>query len=309
MTNDLSETVLPSRSNGAGRDHTTTDAHSRSVGTGATNLNGDHSPLDAQDRDVPVHERQASVSEDADALLLVFAEMLDDIERTRIASENRLRSLRAEFDEPHDAITVTKAIVDDLLKIERSSTKALERVMKDHPLGPWIKRTTGVGLKQGARLLAAIGDPYIRSQIYDEDGAEIEPTRPRRGPAELWAYCGLGDARAQRRQKGAVSNWNVKAKMRAFLVAESCMKATTSPYRSDYDDARAKYADAVHDEPCVRCGPAGHPAPAGSPLSLGHQHARALRKVAKEVLKDMYVEARALHHLLGDAQPEPVQGA
>lgn len=299
--------VVSSRSDGAGRDHTGSDTQTRSVAAGTTNVNGDQTILDTQSGDVSVQQGE-SVSEDADSLLLVFAEMLDDIERTRIANENRLRSLKEKDDDDHPVIVETQAIVDSLLKIEQASTKTLERVMRSHPLGPWIKRTPGVGLKQGARLLAAIGDPYIRPTIYD-DGVEIEPSRPRRGPAELWAYCGLGDARTQRRQKKVQDTWKTAAKSRAYLVAESCMKARTSPYRLVYDDTRAKYADAVHDEPCVRCGPSGHPAPAGSPLSLGHQHARALRRVAKEILKDLYVEARALHQRPADTQSTSVQGA
>ena len=98
---------------------------------------------------------------------------------------------------------------------------------------------------------------------------------------------------AAKRRKGIKSNWNPTAKSRAFLIAEACLKAkATSPYGPIYDQARAKYADAVHDEPCPQCGPKGKPALVGSPLSDGHKHARALRVVAKMVLKDMFLEAR-----------------
>jgi hypothetical protein len=34
----------------------------------------------------------------------------------------------------------------------------------------------------------------------------------------------------------------------------------------------------------------------GTPLSPGHQHARAVRIVAKEILKDLWIEARNLYH-------------
>jgi len=62
-----------------------------------------------------------------------------------------------------------------------------------------------------------------------------------------------------------------------------------------YDTTRAKYADVIHNASCVRCGPAGKPALVGSPLSDGHKHARALRAIAKEVLRDLWIEARRLH--------------
>lgn len=64
-----------------------------------------------------------------------------------------------------------------------------------------------------------------------------------------------------------------------------------TPYGKVYIDGRAKYADAVHNHPCPRCGPIGKPAPAGSPLSDAHKHARALRLVAKAILKDLWREA------------------
>jgi hypothetical protein len=150
--------------------------------------------------------------------------------------------------------------LDALLKIEHQATLALQRAVRKHPLGDWIKRTVGIGEKQGARLIAAIGDV---SYNHAED-------RPRRGPAELWAYCGFRPD--QKRRKGVQSNWNAQAKMRAFLIAESCVKHTTSPYRAVYDQARASWA--------------------GRETSAGHQHNHALRRVAKAVLKDLFVEAR-----------------
>ena len=80
--------------------------------------------------------------------------------------------------------------------------------------------------------------------------------------------------------------------MRAYLAAESCMKQRESPYRAVYDATRVKYADAVHSAECARCGPSGHPAMPGSALSDGHKHARGLRAVAKEILRDLWREAR-----------------
>lgn len=231
-----------------------------------------------------------------DPLLALAADTVDDLEKTRIAAENRLRQLTR--DEPDSdgemrgfALTETEAapyaaIVDELVKVEHAAVLELQRRMRKHPLGPWVKSQVGLGEKQAARLLAAIGDPYWNT-LHD---------RPRT-VSELWAFCGYDpvDGVAKRRTRGQRSNWSADAKMRAYLIAESCVKQTRSPYRTVYDAGRAKYANAMHAAPCVRCGPAGKPAAEGSPLSLGHQHARALRLVAKEVLKELWREARALH--------------
>ncbi len=253
----------------------------------------------------------------ADPLLALAADVLDDLEKVRVANENRLRQLTRSvadsdgqergfgLDESHPDVARLAALVDMLAAAEHQAELNLARLLRAHPLGPWVAAQKGIGAKQGARLLAAIGDPYWN----DLHG------RPRT-VSELWAFCGYhvirtpasgqmphgtGDTQstsagvAPRRQRGQQSNWSETARKRAWLVAVSCMKAT-GPYRAVYDATRARYAEAIHAGPCIRCGPAGKPAPAGSALSDGHKHARALRAVAKEVLRDLWRESRALHH-------------
>lgn len=267
-----------------------------------------------------------------DPALALAADILDDTEGVWIANSNRLRVLtRTEpdedgemrgfgLDETHPDVARLAAMVDALERLVKDATRNLEKIMRRHPLYPWVKAQKGLGDKQTARLLAAVGDPYWNT-LYE---------RPRT-VSELWAYCGFhvlpaghglrddqsviasrdqaGEADpgqlfrathellagvAPRRQRGQRSNWSDTARKRAWLVATSIIKAG-GPYRVVYDDARSKYADAVHRVPCIRCGPAGKPAQAGSPLSLGHQHARGLRAVAKAVLKDLWREAARLH--------------
>lgn len=304
----------------------------------------------------------------ADPLLALAADVLDDLEKVRIANENRLRQLTRSaedsdgetrgfgLDESHPDVARLAALVKMLAEAEHQAELNLGRLMRKHPLGPWVRATAGIGEKQGARLLAAIGDPYVRPEIVREDGA-VEPSRPRL-VSELLAYSGyhvihapvsghpsagnhaLGAADgsgipadhpaagahsagvggdqagrpgyfliqgndagvAPKRQRGQHANWSATAKMRAYLVAVSCMKCMESPYRAVYEDTRAKYADAIHQVPCVRCGPKGKPAEPGTSLSDGHKHARALRAVAKVVLRDLWREARRIHEPPGGHQ-------
>lgn len=233
--------------------------------------------------------------EDIPAWLALAAEVLDGLERERIANENRLRQLTRtgpDVDGVERGFGLTAeepfcagitALVDSLAKAEHLAELELTRLLRRHPLGPWVKAQKGIGLKQGARLIAAVGDPYWNG-LHD---------RPRT-VSELWSYCGYGDAAVQVRRRGEKIRWSPDAKMRAHLVAVSCMK-TNGPYREVYDKARAHYADSLHPGECKRCGPKDNPAPAGSPRSAGHQHAIALRKVAKEVLRDLWREAKRLH--------------
>ena len=235
-----------------------------------------------------------------DPVLGILADVLDDLEKVRIANENRVRQLtRTEADSDGeergfgltlDNPMVKKLVtsVESLAQAEKDATANLQKAMKAHPLGPWVKSQAGVGEKQAARLLATIGDPFW-NDLHD---------RPRT-VTELWAFCGYAvhDGHAQARRRGERSNWSADAKMRTYLIAVSCVKqsAEKSKYRRVYDEGRAKYADAVHPHDCKRCGPAGKPALAGSPLSAGHQHNRAIRLISKELLKDLWIASRDLY--------------
>ncbi len=228
-----------------------------------------------------------------DPMLRFTVEALDDIERVRIAMSNRLSVLtRTEPDEdgevrgfglPEDDPRVQQyaVVVAELLKLETAAVKTVQKTIKQGPLATYVKQATGVGEKQAARLLACVGDPYWH-MVED---------RPRL-VSELWAYCGYHvstQGTAPRRSKGQKMNWNNEARKRAWLIATSCVK-TKGHYRDVYDEARAKYAEATHKGECKQC----HAQP-GDPLKDGHKHARALRLVAKEVLKDMWLASKANH--------------
>lgn len=272
----------------------------------------------------------------ADDLILIHAETVDGLERLRQDTSGRLRALIAEPMEgekggrfgkgfPADAPEVIRleAMVAAIMELEHSAVLDLQRAMRKHPLGPWVQQTVGIGLKQGARLLAAIGDPYW----HDVHG------RPRL-VSELWAYCGYhvlptghrafdthvqsadgqpspadqmisdthvllvgGDQSsgtdqpthgthdapvgvAPKRRRGQQANWNTSARSRAYLIATSCIKQRHSPYRHVYEQGRKKYADTIVN---------------GKPITDGHAHNRALRLVAKTVLKDLWLESKRLH--------------
>lgn len=246
----------------------------------------------------------------ADSLLALAADMLDDLEQVRIASENRLRQLtRTESDKDghvrgfglpptYPDVVRLAALVQGIADLERQAELQMRRVLRRHPLAPWIKATVGVGEKQGARLLAMIGDPYIRPEITRKDGA-IEPSRPRT-VSELWAYCGYKPG--QKRQKGQQSNWSRVAKTRAYLIAEKAIRQTgnggaiAAPSTTVHARRRSPYRD-VYD---VR---RAHTAVTHPDWSPGHSHNDALRITAKAVLRDLWRASRDIHlgQVPGDA--------
>ena len=247
-----------------------------------------------------------------DPLLTLASITLDDLEELRIAQENRYRSLTQSgtsenglewgfgLDDRDPNVAAAGAIVDQIKAMEKTATLNLQKLMRKHPLGPWVKAQKGIGDKQAARLLGVIGDPYWHA-------AEDSP----RTVSELWAYSGLKPG--QKRQKGQKSNWSTEAKTRAYLIAEATMKQLDkqcktetgiaehvegcgcSVYRRVYDARREHTAEREHDTECVRCGPSGKPAQPGTPWSKAHQMADALRVVSKEILKNLWRESRRIH--------------
>lgn len=285
------------------------DAHARRVGGGQTSDRAidDAAPTaESPGRDItPAGGATASAVPTMspprllDPFLALSADVVGDLEAVRTANENRLRQLTRTatdadgedrgfgLDDSHPDVARLRAIVGLIGQAEHDAVLQLQRAMRRHALGPWVKATVGIGEKQAARLLATIGDPYWNT-LHD---------RPRT-VSELWAYCGLKPG--QRRRRGEKANWSADAKSRAYLCAESCIKHARSPYRPVYDERRTATAERLHAAPCVRCGPSGKPAPEGSPWSAGHQHADALRIVSKRILRDLWRAARDQHGEGGD---------
>ena len=251
----------------------------------------------------------------SDPFLALAADVLDDAERTRIANENRLRQLtRSEadsdglergfgLDESHPDVARLAALVDMLKQIEHQAGLNLNRLLRQHPLGPWVKAQKGIGEKQAARLLAVVGDPYVNEQT-----GEI------RTVSQLWAYCGHGDP-SRRKFKGMTQAdlftlGNPTAKSRLWLISCAVLKAgggeekargpadsrqgTPSLAAAYYHRKRATVGR-EHARECVRCGPSGKPAQIGSPWSDAHRHADALRVLGKTILRELWIEAKRIH--------------
>ena len=223
----------------------------------------------------PPSNRTESISRTAALLSTIrtLGQLLDDLERVRIANGNRIAALERDYGEspPHlDVVQKQIKVAEHLAELE------LVRVWRKHPLAPWAKQFRGVGEKSIARLVAIIGDPGERENV-----------------AKVWAYCGHGDA-GRRPRKGMTQAelfklGNPAAKKQTWLIATSLLKTGN---RGWYDARRAITADRVHSRPCVRCGPSGHPAAVGSPWSAAHQHADALRYVGKQFLKELWIASR-----------------
>ncbi len=244
--------------------------------------------------------------------LRMYAEVFNDVQEFRKVTLNKLRS-----DTVNDEAGRFSHMAKVFDEVEHEMSMGMKRELRK-TVGPavlaWQKSQSGIGEHLLARLIGTIGNPYLatpyRWQGTGEDRVLVEDPPYVRSVGQLWAYCGHGDPERKMR-KGITAEelaemGNPKAKMLVHLLAEACVKGgvrkdktgeteertAISHYGQVYLDARKLYADATHRRDCVRCGPSGKPALAGSPLSKAHQNAAALRKVGKELLKDLWTAAR-----------------
>lgn len=235
--------------------------------------------------------------------LLIAAESLDDQERMRIALENRVRDMidtKGLIPRPFwdNALGAAKAA-------EHQMTLELQRELRKLPLHPWIKGTIGIGEKQSARLLAAIGDPSVRPE-RDEDG-ELTGEMVPRTVGQLWAYCGFHvvNGAAPKRRKGVQGNWNETARMRARLIAESAQKSGVRQIDGCDDDEGYDLDHRVAITPYGQVYLDSRSQDADLDSTNLHKHNRALRKVAKTILKDMWIESNKLtdSHVRAETHP------
>lgn len=231
-----------------------------------------------------------------DPVLQTLADGLDDVEKVRIAQANRYRILTATSEDSdgetrgfglsvdHPAVAALDAQLKTLEFLDKSMTKALAKQLRHHPLYPMVKGTKGLGDKTVARLLAAVHDPYW-NDLHN---------RPRT-VGELFAFCGVAGPGCKR-ARGIKVNWSPDARKRLWIMTGPIIR-TGGPYRVVYDAGREKYADKTHTAPCAQCGVKGTPAAEGTPWRDGHKHAGAIRLVMREILRDLWTEARSYYEL------------
>lgn len=248
--------------------------------------------------------------------LTVAADQLDDLEHMRKSTANRLRSLTQPTEIPSAGIVIDKAgegspeaiALESQLEVlqmaEKTAVLELNRAMRAHPLSGWVKDGMGVGTKSVARLLGAIGDPAFR---YDPETGELVE----RTVGQLWSYCGYGDAEKQKRRKGVQSNWNTEAKMRVHIIAdaafkprcETCVEHAAAMREEGEDGWSPPPVDCTCEADGYQyrvCYEESRAADAALDIADGHKHNRALRKVKKLFLLNLWLEARRVHGTVED---------
>jgi hypothetical protein len=228
--------------------------------------------------------------------LRIWSEMYQDAMQARISATNRVERGGAHSDLfGHHIKALAETEHDCALELVRAY-----RAIVSPAVRAWQVESPGVGEHLLARLLGIIGHP-IHATPYHWEGVGKDTRRLvadepyERSISQLWSYCGVGDPERKRRKGQTVQETMAcgvpLAKSVLYLLATSCVKVNRGPYRAHYDQAREVYSSRIHAKECPACGPQGKPAKKGSEWSAAHQHAAALRKVGKEILRDLWVVA------------------
>ena len=212
----------------------------------------------------------------------IWAAMLEDMQKLRIATANRV-ALGKEGRKTNAAVDVDPkqyaAHLGELEGEEHNVALEMRRCYRrsvNPEIVAWQKATPGIGEHLLARLLGVIGDPVHTTRHHWEgngDGRVLVDDGPyERRVSDLWSYCGHGDA-TRKRRKGmdkdeAAALGSDQAKMLTRLLAVSCMRCRQSPYRATYDTRRTLTADREEWTPL-------------------HQHNDALRLTGKAILRDL----------------------
>lgn len=215
------------------------------------------------------------IQEDKEAFygrLRFLVESYYDIQDMRIITGNRLFAIAKVLNIPKEDIVETNAgtVYQGVEDIEDQIKKLLEQELKDNPVWQgYLRRIRGMGIILASGLLG-----------YIEDISKFENV------AKLWAYFGqrVVDGHAEKRHRGEKIHYNPKAKVLAWKIGESFVKAGKG-YRALYNDFKKREQE-VHAERCPNCK---------SPK--GHIHARAKRKTVKLLLSHLWHVWRSMEGL------------
>lgn len=249
----------------------------------------------------PMHLSSRLAYPIADPMLFTLAQTLQDYETLRIAEEHRLRIFSTPSDVPDEdgvcrgfgyaedsnEVQVVKGLIDPLKDLEHRTVLSLQKRMRVNPIWPYFKDVKGVGEKTLARLMACIGDPYLRPL----DDGSYEP----RTVSQLWAYCGMhtiankdGEIVAAKRMKGVQANWNTEAKTRLFLLSQNLLRQGIRKDKDGNQYAVTEYGQLYLDR-------RAHTAVTHPEWNPGHGLNDALRIMGKELLKQLWRAAREIH--------------
>lgn len=202
-----------------------------------------------------IHNQEPNLS-----LAKTHYETLKDLEKLRIATENRIRSLKG-FDID---TTFLKEELKTIKFLEKKANMEMIKAVEKNKIFSWLMNVDGIADKSAAMLVALMGD-VDRFQTI----------------SSLWAYAGLGveNGEAPRRKKGNQIHYNPHLKSLCLgIIGGNFIRSKAEPQYQNYLDKKIFY-EQNRDWKKLR------------------RHRAAIRFVVKEFMKRLWLEWRRLENL------------
>jgi len=215
-----------------------------------------------------------------------LVEIYYDVQDVRIRSFNRLRQ-----------VGEVKGVTPNILKQLENQIKLYiqHKIKKELIWQTYLKGIRGIGPILSGGLISWL-DPAKAKHI-----------------SSFWKYCGLHvkDGHAVKRQKGIHLDYNPKAKLLCWKIADSFIKQRTPFYRDLYDQTKIEDASKLgnpqenpencpqYSECVKRLGKTASRLKRESkkPSCKKHIDYRARRKMIKRFLSDLWIQWRTLEKL------------
>jgi len=263
-------------------------------------------------------KRESEMKDMPTYTLKAVIQMWQEWQRQRIAIANRL--LKASNNEayltPYD-VKMNEQTIEDMKKLEHEAELRVRRVVREHPMWPWLKSIRGISEVLAGAMLSQFCITDTR-EVPDKKTGEIQIRKGAPRPSCWWSFAGLGtkDGRAPKREKGceqsdgrkglAYNSW-----LRTVIVGRvgpSFIKAKNEKYVPIYEGYKArlqargtcsleKHKSAGSIAEWYPSGSKGAKPQPGDFCTKGHMHNQAIRYMVKMFLVDFWTEWRKVEGL------------
>lgn len=202
--------------------------------------------------------------------------MYYDVQDIRIRTVNRMRRLNVDYNLDPEFLKKFELLIADRIR----------ELIKDEPIyTEFLSKIKGLGPVLSGAIIA----------YFDPSKAEHV--------SSFWKYAGLHvvNGEAPRRTRGRKTEWNPKVKTLCWKIGMSFLKAKTPFYSDLYyefkDYENNKLNNPIENYKNCPLWQEGRCKAKGTPACKQHIHLRALRKMVKRFLSDLWIKWRKLEGL------------
>jgi hypothetical protein len=258
---------------------------------------------------IPTNETEAKKQEKKYEKEWTDAKMLSKLERVLESKKHDFNASEVKY------LRRMISLLNESEKLERAYLRSLNEYVEQEPVWTrWLGAEIIVGGKP-AKAVRGVSTVLTSNLLKEYGYCETYDT-----VSKLWAHSGLSvteEGKAKGRVKGERLSYDPKKKVLAWKIADCFIKARGEPYRTIYDHEKERQLAKEYEAGYLKANYNGYKEE-DTHLSLGHAHARAMRKASKIFLQHYWEVTRKIKGLetreiyvvekLGHKNKIPVRG-